>query len=59
MASSKLQPKARRFHSSCLVDNKLYIFGGCYDKYYCLSDFHSLDLTDLLLTDNYDQLEWQ
>lgn len=43
-----LPPKARRFHSSCLVGNMLYLFGGCCDKYICLNDLHSLDLTPLI-----------
>jgi len=26
-------PKARKFHSSCVYQDRLYILGGCYDNY--------------------------
>lgn len=44
------QPCARRFHASCMVDNILYVFGGCEGKYVCLNDFYSLDVSSLLIT---------
>lgn len=38
------RPTARRFHSSCLVGNKIYVFGGCEGKYNCLRDLYCLDI---------------
>ena len=52
-------PCARRFHSSCLVDNKMYIFGGCHSKYICLNDLYSLNLTSLLEEGLADDLRWE
>jgi hypothetical protein len=42
------RPCARRFHSSCLIGNELFIVAGCHGKYRCLSDVYSLDLTPAL-----------
>lgn len=42
------QPSPRRFHASCMVNNKFYVFGGCEGKYVCLNDFYSLDVSSLL-----------
>ncbi len=52
-------PKARRFHSISLVDNRLYIFGGCWGKYNCLNDLHGLDLTSFIEGGKTDNLEWR
>lgn len=41
------KPKARRFHSSVLLNNCLYITGGCYNKYDPLNDMWAMDLTPL------------
>ena len=42
-----IEPKKRRFHSSSLVNNKLYIAGGCCGNYVLLGDMYSVDLTSL------------
>jgi hypothetical protein len=34
------------------------VLAGCHSKYRCLSDVFSLDLTSLLKTGKFDQLEW-
>jgi len=39
------QPSARRFHTSCIIDNSIYIYAGCETKYACLNDLHKIDLT--------------
>jgi len=45
-----VRPCARRFHSSCLIGNELFVIAGCHSKYRCLSDVYSLDLTSLIAT---------
>lgn len=52
------RPCARRFHSSCLIGNEMFIIAGCHGKYRCLSDLYSLDLTPLLETGSAQQLRW-
>jgi hypothetical protein len=52
------RPCARRFHSSCLIGNEMFIIAGCYAKYRCLSDLYSLDLTPLLETGSTQRLRW-
>lgn len=52
------RPCARRFHSSCLVGNEMFVIAGCHGKYRCLSDVYSLDLTPLLETGSPQQLRW-
>jgi hypothetical protein len=42
------RPCARRFHSSCIVENKMYVFGGCHGKYACMNDLYYLDVTTLV-----------
>ncbi|MCB0369687.1 MAG: hypothetical protein KDD45_09660 [Bdellovibrionales bacterium] len=53
-----VKPCARRFHSSCLVGDKIYVLGGCHDKYNCLGDLHALDLSKLIETDKVSSLKW-
>ena len=52
------RPCARRFHSSCMVENKIYIFGGCHGKYNCLGDLYSLDIGSLVETGKVSSLQW-
>jgi hypothetical protein len=52
------RPKARRFHSSCLVENSVYVFGGCEGKYSCLGDLFELDLSAFLESGNTNDLAW-
>ena len=54
----KPKPCARRFHSSALINNQFLIIAGCHGKYRCLKDVYSLDLTPLLNSENYSELEW-
>ncbi len=44
------KPCARRFHSSCMINNEIFVVAGCHGKYRCLSDVYSLDLTPLIET---------
>lgn len=53
-----VKPCARRFHSSCIIDNEMFVVAGCHGKYRCLSDVFSLDLTSLLETGNTKELRW-
>jgi len=45
---TKTKPCPRRFHSSGLIGNNLYIVAGCHDKYRCLNDVFCIDLTPFL-----------
>jgi hypothetical protein len=42
-----------------MVDNLMYVFGGCYGKYNCLGDLYSLDLSSLLESGKTDKLTWK
>lgn len=53
-----VKPCARRFHSSCLIGNEMFIIAGCYGKYRCLNDVYSLDLTPLIETNSTKDLKW-
>jgi hypothetical protein len=53
-----VRPCARRFHSSCMIDNQLFILAGCHGKYRCLSDVFSMDFTPLLESGSTKELRW-
>jgi hypothetical protein len=40
-------PKGRKFHTSAIVNDKLYIIGGSYGDYNCLNEIYSLNLITL------------
>ena len=44
MRPEGVKPRARRFHSSALVGNWLYVIGGCFNKYEQLGDIWGMDL---------------
>ena len=37
-------PKGRKFHTSGIVNDKLYIIGGSYGDYVCLNEIYRFDL---------------
>jgi hypothetical protein len=53
------KPSARRFHAGCLIEDKMYVFGGCHGKYNCLSDLYCLDLGGLVEADKLETLKWE
>ena len=59
MNSQSTKPCARRFHSSVLINNELFIIGGCHTKYRPLTDIYSMDLSPFIKTQNIDLLEWK
>ena len=59
ISEGKVKPIARRFHSSALIGNKMYIIGGCYNRYRSLKDIFSLDLTAFIESGDHTQLEWK
>lgn len=36
-------PQPRFFHTSCIIGNKLYLFGGCNQKSQIFNDFYFLE----------------
>ena len=52
------KPCPRRFHSSTLLGNQFFVIGGCHDKYRCLNDVYSLDLTPLINGGGPGSLSW-
>jgi hypothetical protein len=54
-----VRPCGRRFHSSCLIDNKFYVISGCHFKYKPLSSVYSMDLSPLRETGSTAGLEWK
>lgn len=52
-------PRARRFHSSCINDDSIFVFGGCEGKYNCIGDLYELDLARFKETDNLEDLTWK
>ena len=42
--------KARRFHSSCTIKDKVYVYGGCHDEYQYqnFQDVIELDFTSFI-----------
>lgn len=59
MENDAIKPCARRFHSSCLINNKFYVIGGCYGKYKSLGDVYEMDLSELLEKGNASSLHWK
>ena len=59
ISADKARPCARRFHSSVTIGNEFIVLAGCHGKYRCLSDVFSMDLTSLMQTGSFDQLEWK
>ena len=57
--SSSEKPSPRRFHSSAVVNNRMYVIGGCYEKKIVQDPVYSLDLSQFLLTQDYDSLKWR
>jgi Kelch motif len=53
-----VKPCARRFHSSCMIGNELFVIAGCYGKYRCLKDVYSMDLSSLIQTHKTEGLSW-
>lgn len=56
---NKARPCARRFHSSALIKNEMFVIGGCHSRYRSLNDVYSLDLRPLLETGDASKLEWR
>ena len=54
-----VRPCARRFHASARVGNQFFVIAGCHQKYRCLSDIYSIDLTPFLDGGRIDHLEWR
>lgn len=42
------KPSRRRFHGSALINNEMFIIGGCYGNYLLLGDIYKVDLSPLL-----------
>ena len=42
---TSVKPTARRFHSSSIIGNYIYVFGGCEGTYKCLKDIYRMDLS--------------
>lgn len=57
--TSESKPAARRFHSSALVGNEMYIIGGCYNRYRSLNTIFSLDLTQMIKERDFTNLKWK
>lgn len=53
-----VKPCARRFHSSCMIGNEIFVIAGCYGKYRCLKDVYSMDITGLIETGKTKDLCW-
>ncbi|KAL4486377.1 hypothetical protein ABPG72_007163 [Tetrahymena utriculariae] len=53
------EPPKRRFHSSAIVQNKLYILGGCFSNYRCHDDIWELNIGEYLQDPNNIQLGWR
>lgn len=39
-----IQPNKRRFHSSAILNKKLYIIAGCHSTFKCFNDIWEIDL---------------
>lgn len=52
------KPRARRFHSSAMVGNWLYVIGGCFNKYEQLGDIWAMNLGPLT-RDRPQELRWE
>lgn len=44
-----MKPKARKFASSFVYKNKVYIVGGCSGKYECLDESVCMDFSQFLV----------
>jgi hypothetical protein len=51
--------KGRKFSSSFLHNNKVFVVGGCSGKYESLKDNISMDFKEFLATGNVKYLEWK
>lgn len=54
-----VKPIARKFSASFAYKNRMYILGGCHQKYQCLGDAYYIDFNAFLTTKNTQDLEWQ
>ena len=52
-------PKARKFASSFKHQNKMYVVGGCENKYACIADGYYMDFSQYLQTEDIKDLEWK
>ena len=52
------KPNARKFASSFKHENKMYIVGGCENKYECLPDAFYIDFEEFLETEDTSCLKW-
>lgn len=57
--TQEIGPCPRRFHTSCLGGDKMYIMGGCHGKYNCLGDLYSLDLSEMVSSGKTSTLKWE
>ena len=53
------KPTARKFASSFVYSNRLYVIGGCSGKYDCLEDSFCLDFSEFLSTGDMKLLQWK
>ena len=54
-----LKPAARKFASSLKYENKMYIIGGCENKYECIDDIFYMDFETFLETEDVADLKWK
>ena len=59
MGKEQLRPRARKFASSFKKDNKMYVIGGCHDKYESYDDGFQLDLSLFFTTKDTKDISWK
>jgi hypothetical protein len=52
-------PMKRRFHSSSLVGNYLYIMGGCTGNFQLLGDMYRVNLASLFERQCFENFNWE